>query len=514
LKAQVVRRLRKGFQIASFMLFMYLFIQAVYLGQSPLVSDLFYRFDPLIALTAMIAGRAFIAGLLYSVINVLAAVIFGRVWCGWLCPMGSILDWFSPSKQPLDHKVSEKWRTVKYLLFAVLVFAAMFGNQSLIFTDPVSILTRTMTTALWPGLRFMVFSIESFLYRFDLLWPILDVINNKLLLPLFQGIESVFISTLPMFLFFAGIAGLNWIKEHFWCRYLCPLGGMLGIFSRLSIFRRRVDEACTSCGICAQNCPTRTINKEKKYSSDPSECVYCYDCAADCPVDAISFKGHTPFLKPAGKQAYDPARRQVMLSLAGTAAGVSLAGIETIQRRQPERMIRPPGAILTDFTSVCMRCGECVRVCPTQGLQPSLLEGGWQNIFTPRLVPRLGYCSFTCDACIRVCPTGAIPPSTLEKKQQIPIGLATINTDRCLPWAYNTICSVCEETCPLAEKAIRLEEVEAADAQGDVITMNRPYVLRELCIGCGVCEYHCPAGGEAAIQVETLPATDTFITGI
>ena len=514
MNAKVVRRLRKGSQIISFALFMFLFIQAVYLGQSPLASDLYYRLDPLIAAMAMIAGRTFIAGLLYSLINLLAAVIFGRVWCGWFCPMGTMLDWFSPSEPSQKKKVSEKWRTVKYLIFVVLIFGAVVGNQSLAIIDPISILTRTMTTALWPGLRFMVLGVENFLYEFDPLWPALDVFNTNVILPLFQGIESVFIAALPIFLFFAGIVGLNWITERFWCRYLCPLGGMLGLFSRSSIFRREVSDACTSCGICAQNCPTGTIDKGDKFTSDPSECIYCYDCAADCPVQAISFPGHTPLLEPAKQQAYDPTRRQVLWSIAGTAAGVSLAGIETIQRRQPERMIRPPGATLTDFTSVCMRCGECVRVCPTQGLQPSLLEGGWQNVFTPHLVPRLGYCSFTCDACIQVCPTGAIPPITLREKQQTPIGLASINTDRCLPWAYNTICSVCEEMCPLAEKSIRQEEVEVTNAQRDVITLKRPYVLRELCIGCGICEYHCPAGGEAAIQVETLPTTDIYITGI
>lgn len=493
---------------------MFLFVQAVYLGQSTLTSDLFYRFDPLIAATAMIAGRAIITGLLYSLINLLASVIFGRVWCGWLCPMGTMLDWFSPRKLPPKKQVSEKWRTVKYLLFVVLIFGAVLGNQSLVIADPIAILTRTMTTVLWPGLRFMVFEVESFLYNFDLLWPGLDVFNANILLPLFHGIESVFIAALPIFLFFAAIVGLNWITESFWCRYLCPLGGMLGLFSRFSIFRREVSDACTSCELCAPNCPTGTIDKENNFVSDPAECIYCYDCAADCHVQAISFPGHTPFLESAKQQAYDPNRRQVLLSMAGTAAGVSLAGIETIQRRQPERMIRPPGATQTDFTSVCMRCGECVRVCPTQGLQPSLLEGGWQNVFTPHLVPRLGYCSFTCDACIQVCPTGAIPPITLAEKQQTSIGLASINTDRCLPWAYNTICSVCEEMCPLAEKAIRQEEVEVINAQGDVIILKRPYLLRELCIGCGICEYHCPAGGEAAIQVETLPTTDIYITGI
>jgi len=514
LNPKSIRRLRKGSQNISFALFMFLFVQAVFLGDAPLASDLYYRFDPLIAATAMIAGRALIAGLLYSLINLLAAVIFGRVWCGWLCPMGTVLDWFSPGNLAKKTNVPEKWRTIKYLLFAVLIFGAVFGNQSLVIADPISILTRTMTTSLWPGLRFMVFGIESFLYKFDLLWPALDVFNTNILLPLFQGIESVFIAALPMFLFFAVIVGLNWITERFWCRYLCPLGGMLGLFSRSSIYRREVSEACTSCGLCAQNCPTGTIDKENNFASDPAECIYCYECAADCPVQVISFPAHTPILKPAGRQAYDPTRRQVLQSLLGSAAGVSLVGIETIQRRQPERMIRPPGATLTDFTSVCMRCGECVRVCPTQGLQPSLLEGGWQNVFTPHLVPRLGYCSFTCDACTQVCPTGAIPPITLEEKQQTPIGLASINTDRCLPWAYNTICSVCEEMCPLAEKAIRQEEVEVISTQGDVVTLKRPYVLRELCIGCGICEYHCPAGGEAAIQVETLPTTNIFITGV
>ena len=174
-----IQTARKITQLLSFALFMFLFIQAVYLGQSPLESDLFYRLDPLIAATAMLAGRTIIGGLLYSLLNLLAALIFGRVWCGWICPMGTMLDWISPRKSKQDTKTSDKWRTVKFLLFTILISAALLGNQSLVITDPISILTRSMTAALWPALRFMVFGIESFLYRFDLLWPLLDFINGS-----------------------------------------------------------------------------------------------------------------------------------------------------------------------------------------------------------------------------------------------------------------------------------------------------------------------------------------------
>jgi formate hydrogenlyase subunit 6/NADH:ubiquinone oxidoreductase subunit I len=164
-------------------------------------------------------------------------------------------------------------------------------------------------------------------------------------------------------------------------------------------------------------------------------------------------------------------------------------------------MIRPPGANLVDFSALCVRCGACVRVCPTQGLQPSLFEGGVQNVLTPRLVPRLGYCSYGCNACSQVCPTGAIPELELMVKQHTVIGLAAIDQDRCLPWAFSTPCIVCEEACPVESKAIKLEELEAVNAQGETVVLQRPNVIRETCIGCGICEYQCPMGGEAAVRV-------------
>jgi len=512
LKAKSIRKIRVITQIASFVFFLYLFVQAVYLGDSSLPSDLFYKLDPLIAASAMIAGRALKAGFLYAILNIAAAIVFGRVWCGWMCPFGSVLEWLSPNQQ--TSKVSDQWRTVKFLLFIVIITAAVFGNQTLTILDPISILTRSMTTVIWPGLRYLIYELEGLLYRFEVFWPALDFINEKLVLPLFLGIESVFIAAVPIFVFLLVIIGLNWISERFWCRYLCPLGGMLGLTARLSVFRRNVNENCIDCGKCVAECPTGTIDKEKGYISDPAECIVCFDCAAVCPSEAITFPSDLGGWKTNERKDYDPSRRQILTAMSGTLAGIALAGIEPIQRREPDRLIRPPGGRLTDFSAVCMRCGECVRVCPTQGLQPSLLEGGWQNLFTPRLVPRLGYCSYNCDACLRTCPTGAIPPLSKDEKQKVKIGIASINTDRCLPWAYDTMCSVCEEMCPLPEKAITLEPIEVSSANGQRQTIFRPRVNRDLCIGCGICEYHCPVGGEAAIQVKTLPNTDNFIPGI
>jgi MauM/NapG family ferredoxin protein len=221
----------------------------------------------------------------------------------------------------------------------------------------------------------------------------------------------------------------------------------------------------------------------------------------ECTREGIGFRWQWPRWRPATWREYDPRRRQVLAAIGASAVGVALVGVEPITVRQPATMIRPPGANLDDFGGLCIRCGVCVRVCPTQGLQPSLLEGGVQNVLTPRLVPRLGACSFGCNACGQVCPTGAIPPLRLDEKQATVIGLASIDQDRCLPWAYQTPCIVCEEVCPVADKAIQLEEVEAVDAQGETVLLQRPRVVRELCIGCGICEYQCPMGGESAVRI-------------
>jgi polyferredoxin len=500
LSARTWRRVRQGVQILALLLFVYLFIYNTAQRPQRFWADLFFRLDPLVALTATLAGRALVSGLALAGLTLFLTLLFGRVWCGWLCPLGTVLEWLAP-RHARRSPPPEKWRAVKYLLLFTILLAALLGNQSLLILDPITILNRSLATAIWPALRHATLQAETLLYQFPALWPVLDVIHGALIQPLFQDTESLFALAVLMAILFAGLVALNWWAERFWCRYLCPLGGLLALLSKLSLVRREVSDACADCARCIHQCPTDTIDPRDNYRSDPAECIVCFDCLVDCTREGIGFRWQLPRWRPADWYGYDPTRRQVLAAMGASVAGAALAGVEPIARREPPTMIRPPGATLTDFGTLCIRCGACVRVCPTQGLQPDLFAGGVQNLMTPRLVPRLGYCSYSCNACGQVCPTGAIPELTLEEKQHTPIGLAHIDRDRCLPWAYNIPCIVCEEACPVADKAIWLEEVETVNTQGETVVLQRPRVIKELCIGCGICEYQCPMGGESAIRV-------------
>lgn len=153
----------------------------------------------------------------------------------------------------------------------------------------------------------------------------------------------------------------------------------------------------------------------------------------------------------------------------------------------------------------CVRCGACLRVCPSHGLQPSLIEAGLEGLWTPILAPRLGPCEYSCHACGQICPTGAIPPLTLAEKRLTPIGKAYIDPVRCLAWSGRGHCIVCEEMCPLPEKAITLRRVDVWDDAGQSQAIQAPVVRHERCIGCGLCENKCPIQGEAAIRVIVDP---------
>jgi ferredoxin len=168
-------------------------------------------------------------------------------------------------------------------------------------------------------------------------------------------------------------------------------------------------------------------------------------------------------------------------------------------------LIRPPGAVEeTEFLRRCTACGLCMKACVTGGLQPCWTEAGLEGLWTPRLVPQIGYCDFTCTRCGQVCPTGAIEPLSVEEKQQRKIGLAAFDVTRCIPYAYGRECMVCEEHCPIpGGKAIYCVDVEVQDSAGQKQTIRQPRVDPARCIGCGICEKVCPYKDQPAIRVSS-----------
>ncbi|MBN2147385.1 MAG: 4Fe-4S binding protein [Anaerolineales bacterium] len=495
------RRLRQITQLLSFLLYVYLMFSVVERRIAPPLADIFFRLDPLSAAGAMLAGREWIPRLGLTLITILVTILIGRVWCGWICPLGTLLEWLPMrGRRRRAPEPPQSLRKVKYFLLIATLAGAVLGNLSLLVFDPIAIFTRTFTTVILPGIFYSINAAEAALYRIDLLEPALDWFESWARGPVIPSNQPIFQQNILLALLFGIILSLNLFAHRFWCRYLCPLGALLGLLSRIALFRPRIGSACTQCSRCAQVCrPAAIETRREGFRIMPSECTVCLDCLANCKPADIHFRATAE--KPV-REEYDLSRRQALVAIAG-GAGAAILFATDLQHTKPSPWrIRPPGASDEDaFLSACLRCSQCMKICPTTALQPALGEAGLIGLWTPILIPRNGYCDYGCNACGQVCPSGAIPLQSLEDKRQSVIGKASIDRDRCLPWASNQACIVCEEMCPIPEKAIRLEEVQVSGPDGQPVMLQRPFVVRDLCIGCGICEYKCPLQGDAAIRV-------------
>ena len=429
---------------------------------------IFLKSDPFLALIDGVAARALAVGMLWSLVVLIPTFFLGRFFCGWICPLGTLNHLFSLGRHRLDSHHYRPWQRVKYYLLAIAVAAAVFGSSVGALLDPIALLTRSIKLAVLPVLHYAGL-------------PILRPPHYA---------QGWFLGAL-----FLAVLASNFLVTRFWCRALCPLGALLGLASRWSIIAlRKPSEICGQCNLCLKDCqggdepaPGRVWRK--------AECHLCMNCVAGCPDASLHF-GFSP--QPATTlERPDLARRAALMSLAGGAAAVPLlrAGVAT-----PARPIRPPGARAEPaFLSRCIRCGECMKVCPNNALHPAIAEAGAEGFWTPVVIPRAGYCEPSCILCGQVCPTEAIRRFTAEEKgwvtgrrdAPIRIGMAFVDRGRCLPWAMETECIVCEEWCPTSPKAITLS----------THTVRQPLVNPNLCVGCGACEYACPIKDRPAIYV-------------
>jgi polyferredoxin len=491
--------LRRLVQYVALLAFVALFVWSRRGGWSGSVVNIPMRLDPLAMLAHLLASRTVLAGSALALITVALTLALGRVWCGWLCPLGTLLDLFSLRRWRGKRQApTDSWRRVKYGLLLTILVAALLTNLTLMIFDPLTILFRTLSVSVWPAVDQLVTAAETALYRVPSLRSAISDFDGLVRPKVLPPDPAYYRYTLLYAGLFLGVVLLNLVAPRFWCRYLCPLGALLGLLSKVAVVRREVNDRCTQCDACARVCPTGTIQAEKGYASDPGECTMCLECLAICPYSAIEFPSH---LSLAERQPYDPSRRQALMALGAAIASMGLFRSNLTAKTDHPRLIRPPGAWENDLPSKCIRCGECIRACLTSAIQPAVTEAGIEGLWTPVLVPRLGYCDYSCNACGQVCPVQAIPPLSLEEKRQQVIGQAYIDQNRCIAWADYQDCIVCEEMCPVPDKAIKLERVEVRNADGMLVTVQRPHVIRERCIGCGICEYKCPVNGEAAIRV-------------
>ena len=501
------KTLRKIIQGLFLLLFLFLFIQTESRGNDTLgyPVKLFLDFDPLIFITTLAAshGRGIASVFFLSLSVILLTVVLGRVFCGWICPLGTLHNIVSSLKRRHPRRMPGGWHKTKYYLLFALIASSVFTLQLTGIMDPISLLIRSFSLSIFPLMNHGIRAFFDAIYNtnisgiVNLSEPVYGFLKKHFLSfrePYY--LQAVFVGSL-----FIAILSLNLIERRFWCKYLCPLGALLGLLSRYSLLSREVSEGCTSCGICANRCQGGALS-EKDDTWRNTECLACFDCDDICPQKAVTFA-----LGRKTQPSMDLGRRQVMLSLASGMLSVPLVRSTPFSRADFANpvLLRPPGSLEEkEFLKRCVKCGECMKVCLTNGLQPAFLEAGLEGLWSPRLIPRIGYCEYRCTLCGQVCPTGAIQRLSLEEKMKTRIGLAMIDKGRCLPYAHSTPCIVCEEVCPTSPKSIWFEELTVKDRNGNDVIVKQPHIDLDRCIGCGICEAKCPVGNRPAIYITNI----------
>ena len=435
---------------------------------------------------------------------VVLTLLFGRVYCSVICPLGvmqDVISWIhgkTKKKNRFRFSYSPAKNWLRYGVLALFVIALIAGLHSLVaLVAPYSAYGRIASNLLAPlyqwGNNFFAWIAEradSYAFYSTEVW-----IRS-------WATFAVAAAT------FAVVAVLAWKNGRTWCNTICPVGSFLGFFSRFSVFAPVIDtDKCRNCGLCGKQCKSSCINM-KEHMIDYSRCVACMDCIETCKEGAISFARRSFACAQDDKKnsgTTDTGRRAFLISTA--AAGTAVAakaqemkvdgGLSAIARAEkPERStpIVPAGALsLKNFSDHCTACQLCVSVCPNQVLRPST---SLMTLMQPEMSYERGYCRPECTKCSDVCPAGAIRPISREEKSSIQIGHAVVCLDNCVVNTDEVSCGNCARHCPAG--AISMVRKNPDDPK----SLRIPTVNEERCIGCGACENLCPARPFTAIHVE------------
>ena len=468
-----MRQVRRAVQLGFLLLWIALFFLTRHqIAADRLWPDLFLVTDPLVAALTMGASQVIVPSMAVSVVFVVFTLVFGRAFCGWICPLGTLIDLSAKILRPSETRVSfethlrmQYW---KYYILAVMVLGALFSAQWVYLLDPLVLMFRAVTAGVYPAATALV--PESWM-------------------PGDTGMEYHGVAFAPLFLLLV-VLGLTAITPRFYCRYICPLGAFYGLLSRVPLLRRRVT-GCDSCVAiqtdkqCVTGCRMGAVDANPHLTQN-HECIRCMSGRSFCHTEAIAFEWSLP--KAAEKKDVTPDidRRRFLIFGASGAALAPMAALSGYHRGEPNQVIRPPRVLDEGvFVDQCIRCAMCVQACPTQTLQLTHLEAGVAGFWTPAVTPSVDGCIAECNACSVACPTDAIPVFDKPEKDKwaVKMGTVVLEKNRCICFTENTKCGECIDVCPT--KAFVIEpEHDGVPRRPDAVDYFR-------CVGCGLCETAC-----------------------
>ena len=442
---------------------------------------------------------------LFIALIAVTTLIFGRIYCSSICPMGILQDFIaavSKKKKKNRYFFSKQKLVLRYVVLIFFIIALWSGFALIpAILDPYSLYGRISSNIFLPVVRlfnnmlaYITDSNETYYFAKT------QVFTN--------GILSLIVSVITL-----GIIGvLAWIGGRTFCNTLCPAGTILSLLSTKPAFRLSIDTAtCNSCGLCEKNCKASCINSKHR-DIEHDRCVMCFNCVSICRKQAITY-GYSPLFNtkkenegkvPETETGHDNGRRMFIATAVASSITIpkllaqdkidrlssGFLGDNSFKKRKP---VTPAGSLsFNNFTDNCTSCHLCVSKCKSNVLKPAVFEYGLEGFMQPTLVFEDGFCDIDCNTCSTVCPNGAIKKLDHATKKITKIGTAVYAEANCVVNTDDVNCGNCARHCPVG--AI---EMKAQSTNGKLL----PVIDNSKCIGCGSCEYHCPTSVYKAIFV-------------
>jgi len=435
------------------------------------------------------------------------ALFFGRVYCSWLCPLGIWQDivsrisrWIRGDRRGVKHSERPKYKyhesnyIIRWSILSVVLILTFAGIlYPLIFLGPYSNWGRIVRTLFSPLL-------QLFANFFSTVMP-----DSVYYTEMSEFSLGIFLSSL---LFFLMVTFMSITRGRLYCNTICPVGSLLGAISKISFFKPVIaKDTCVVCGSCSSKCKAECIDLETK-QIDSSRCVMCFDCMTSCRKGGITLVPRYHIFRKEGpvsrKESETTNRRDAIIAL-GTVGALALVNyirdkkpIEIHESKNEPGGMLPPGAVsLEHLFNNCTACHACIASCPSGVITYASGEYGLQGLFLPVIHYDKGFCSYDCHKCNDSCPSEALIPLSLETKRLTQIGRVKFTAKNCIVFRDKTDCGACDEHCPT--KAITMLEWK-----GRTDGLRYPSVNPDICIGCGACEYICPAEPVKAMKVHPL----------